>query len=252
MASIRKDIREYTAVCLTTYLIAYAKSIELQITRKIAVFSEFKPLSGLLAGGTKVKTRNASTHYDRAPSRESNRVLTKGKLLAFFNWNESTNHTGTSSFRQGPSCSRPISSVSTQTVWARRQTVYGSPLFQFALSRVPRSFFWRNSPTWARAASFLRFVDHTKLHTTVGRTPLDEGSARRRDLYLTTHNTHNRQTSMPFVEFFIWSLSFALSLSLCTFSVPSLSSLVPLSLLYNTQHKYLCLQRDSNPQSHSL
>jgi hypothetical protein len=27
-------------------------------------------------------------------------------------------------------------------------------------------------------------------------TPLDEGSARRRDLYLTTHNTHNRRTSM--------------------------------------------------------
>ena len=26
---------------------------------------------------------------------------------------------------------------------------------------------------------------------------MDEGSARRRDLYLTTHNTHNRQTSMP-------------------------------------------------------
>jgi hypothetical protein len=34
-------------------------------------------------------------------------------------------------------------------------------------------------------------------HTTFGRTPLDERSARRRDLYLTTHNTHNRQTSMP-------------------------------------------------------
>ena len=34
-------------------------------------------------------------------------------------------------------------------------------------------------------------------HTTVGRTPLDEWSALRRDLYLTTHNTHNRQTSMP-------------------------------------------------------
>jgi len=34
-------------------------------------------------------------------------------------------------------------------------------------------------------------------HTTVGRTPLDDWSARRRDLYLTTHNTHNRQTSMP-------------------------------------------------------
>ena len=33
-------------------------------------------------------------------------------------------------------------------------------------------------------------------HTSVGRTPLDEWSARRRDLYLTTYNTHNRQISM--------------------------------------------------------
>ena len=41
------------------------------------------------------------------------------------------------------------------------------------------------------------FRDHTQRHTTVGRTPLDEWSTRRRDLYLTTHNTHNRQTSMP-------------------------------------------------------
>jgi hypothetical protein len=37
----------------------------------------------------------------------------------------------------------------------------------------------------------------TLRHTTLGRTPLDEGSARRRDLYLTNHNTHKRQTSMP-------------------------------------------------------
>ena len=43
----------------------------------------------------------------------------------------------------------------------------------------------------------MRFLDHTKRCTTVGRTPLDEGAARRKDLYLTTHNTHNRQTSMP-------------------------------------------------------
>jgi hypothetical protein len=34
------------------------------------------------------------------------------------------------------------------------------------------------------------------LTNTVCRTPLDEESARRRGLYLTTHNTHNRQTSM--------------------------------------------------------
>ena len=32
----------------------------------------------------------------------------------------------------------------------------------------------------------------TLRHTTVGRIPLDERSARRRNLYLTTHDTHNR------------------------------------------------------------
>jgi hypothetical protein len=37
----------------------------------------------------------------------------------------------------------------------------------------------------------------TLRHTTLGRTPLDEWSARRTDLYLTRHNTHKRQTSMP-------------------------------------------------------
>jgi hypothetical protein len=47
-----------------------------------------------------------------------------------------------------------------------------------------------------------RFHDHTHLrHTTVGRTPLDEGPARRRVLYLTTHNIHKRQTSIPPVGF---------------------------------------------------
>jgi hypothetical protein len=47
-----------------------------------------------------------------------------------------------------------------------------------------------------------RFHGHTHLRqTTVGRTPLDEGPARRRDLYLTTHNTHKRQTSIPPVGF---------------------------------------------------
>jgi len=45
------------------------------------------------------------------------------------------------------------------------------------------------------------FLDHTQRRTAVGRTPLDELSARRRDLYLTTHDTHNRQISMPPVGF---------------------------------------------------
>jgi hypothetical protein len=42
----------------------------------------------------------------------------------------------------------------------------------------------------------MRFLDRTR-HTTLDRTPLDEWSARLRDLYLTTHNNQKRQTSMP-------------------------------------------------------
>ena len=48
---------------------------------------------------------------------------------------------------------------------------------------------------------FLMFLDHTQRRSTVGSTPLDEWSALRRDLYLTTHDTHNRQISMPPVGF---------------------------------------------------
>ena len=39
---------------------------------------------------------------------------------------------------------------------------------------------------------YLNTLKDTYTHT-IGRTPLDEGSARRRHLYLTTHNTHKRQ-----------------------------------------------------------
>jgi hypothetical protein len=46
-------------------------------------------------------------------------------------------------------------------------------------------------------APHCRSLETTLRHTTLGRTPLDEWSARRRDLYLTTHNSHKRQTSMP-------------------------------------------------------
>jgi len=40
-------------------------------------------------------------------------------------------------------------------------------------------------------SSFTRFLDHTQRRITVGRTPLDEWSARRRDPHLTTHNTQH-------------------------------------------------------------
>ena len=63
------------------------------------------------------------------------------------------------------------------------------------------SLLWRCGPTRAMASSFLRFLDHTQRRITVGRTPLDEWSAPRRDLYLTTHNSHNRQISMNPVGF---------------------------------------------------
>ena len=43
---------------------------------------------------------------------------------------------------------------------------------------------------------------HTHTHTnTLDRTSLDEGSACRRDLYLTTNNIHKSQTTMPLAGF---------------------------------------------------
>jgi hypothetical protein len=64
----------------------------------------------------------------------------------------------------------------------------------------PVIFLWLCSPAWDMLSSFTRFRDHTQ-HATVSRTPLDEWSAHRRDLYLTTHNRHNRQKSMLPVGF---------------------------------------------------
>ena len=58
---------------------------------------------------------------------------------------------------------------------------------------------WQSPPPqWAMASPFTRFLDHTR-HTKLCRTPLHEWSARRRDLYLPTHNIYNRQTSMATV-----------------------------------------------------
>jgi hypothetical protein len=48
---------------------------------------------------------------------------------------------------------------------------------------------------------FLMFLDHTQRRTTVCWTPLDTCAARRKDLYLTPHDTHNRQISMLLVGF---------------------------------------------------
>jgi len=52
----------------------------------------------------------------------------------------------------------------------------------------------RNNHYWPMVSSLSR--TNTVRHTTFGGTPLDEWSARRRQLYLTTHNTHKRQKCM--------------------------------------------------------
>ena len=144
--------------------------------------------------------------------------------------------------------------------------------------------FLRNSPTQARAALFVRFLAHTLWYTTVGRTPLDEWSARRRE-YLTAHNTHKRQTSMPpgWICFVLFVLlrSFVLSFyPLCTFIYPFVpchlfplqhttqTSMTPADFCFvlsslswfpcflpfvltvqHTQHKHPCSRRDLNPQA---
>ena len=95
------------------------------------------------------------------------------------------------------------------SVWTPKNTflrtislLHGSlERFIFRGSGTRHFFLWRCDPTRVMAYSFLRFLDHTQRRTTVGRTPLDKWSARRRDLCLTTHNTHNRQISMPPVGF---------------------------------------------------
>jgi len=58
------------------------------------------------------------------------------------------------------------------------------------------SFLRRNSPPLSlrsgQVPPHYRGFMITLRHTALGRTPLDEWSAWRRDLYLTTHNTHRR------------------------------------------------------------
>jgi hypothetical protein len=63
--------------------------------------------------------------------------------------------------------------------------------------------YWRgNSCHWLSAPSkqgpaHYRGFTITLRHSTVGRTPLDEWSGLRRNLYLSKHNTHKKETSMP-------------------------------------------------------
>jgi len=87
---------------------------------------------------------------------------------------------------------------------------------------------------------FLMFLDHTQGSITVGRTPLDEWSARRRDLYLTTHDTHNRQISMP-------PVGFEPEISIYTYNISSLR-INDLTLILLTWRKWWAPNNASKQQ----
>jgi hypothetical protein len=58
---------------------------------------------------------------------------------------------------------------------------------------------WRWGPTRAMTSLFTKFLDHTQRRNTVCSTPVEEWSARHRDLYLTTRKT---QTNVQLPEGF--------------------------------------------------
>jgi hypothetical protein len=72
----------------------------------------------------------------------------------------------------------------TDRIVNKLHSVWTVCLFVFGATAPP--------PQWARASPLTRFLDQTQRRTTVGRTPLDEWSIRRTDLYLTTNNTHDK------------------------------------------------------------
>ena len=69
------------------------------------------------------------------------------------------------------------------------------PIHTF-ITFVTLFFSWLDSPSGPRLPRCWGF-ELTLRHTTLRRSPVDEWSDPRRDLYLITHNTHKRQTSMP-------------------------------------------------------
>jgi hypothetical protein len=62
-------------------------------------------------------------------------------------------------------------------------------------------FLWRSDPIPGHGLPLGGFAITLTGDTTLGRTPLDERSARCIELYLTTHNTRMKQTPMPPARF---------------------------------------------------
>jgi hypothetical protein len=112
-----------------------------------------------------------------------------------------------------------------------------------------------------KAASRSCFLNHIQLrHSTVRRTPLDEGSARRKDLYLTLHTTLTRERySCPRWDFF-WIHSLVLPLYFFPtffFFWHDCHAFLLLSSLYNTCIRApagfkLAIPASKRPQAHDL
>ena len=86
-----------------------------------------------------------------------------------------------------------------QTICSRRRSDSNKALFKVGTLKICDHFvifFMAQQPPRGPWPPPYRSCMITFRHTTLGRTPLDEWLVRRRDLYLTTHNTHNRQTIM--------------------------------------------------------
>jgi hypothetical protein len=98
----------------------------------------------------------------------------------------------------------PVAQLCVNTLLATKVTLITDGIY-FGRLRVKQAYNYMNyyyyyhnhhhlghcSPARAMASSFTRFLDHTKRRAIFGRTPLNEWSARRRDLYwqYTTHTT---------------------------------------------------------------
>jgi hypothetical protein len=87
-------------------------------------------------------------------------------------------------------CSLPTCSFNYIVQW----TVATSQLHKARVSYFPPSH-GAKAPSGLGSPRYQGFMI-TLRRTTLGRTPLDEWSARSRDLYLRTHSTHKRQISM--------------------------------------------------------
>ena len=79
---------------------------------------------------------------------------------------------------------------------AERRAERWASAYLSSRKKAPYIFFMTQQPLVAQGLIIEASQSITLRHSTLGTTPLDEWSARRKHLYLTTNNTHKRQTSM--------------------------------------------------------